>query len=610
MLVVISDLHLQQTDFDSIRYRRDGKVRQMGVHRNVKASAVERLFHQVGETAAHRGSTEVHLVFAGDIFELHRTPLWFFGPHNDVRPTDPAGPDHPANRLRARVVEILDALAAEHAEVWQAIAQGVTQLRTAGLPVTVRYLPGNHDRLANAWPTVRQKVRALLAMDATQTDPFPVRLDFTPDGLADYGVRVRHGHEYDPPNFAHSTAKKTALDLEWNAYLDPAFGDYVTVDVATRLALAFRARYGVAMRLTTGSPADLQLAEDLRELYLDLNEFDDVRPASLLADYLATHMGANQKKTFELLKPLLRDVVETAVADPFFSRNAGAHIPKLLLKLLPELLKNLPPSLIEKFIRDFSRQSDDASNPPARRAAEEFQLGGGVSLVVAGHTHRPEQVPLPSTDSGPPALYLNSGTWRTTIPFGIDTFGRLRAYTMVFCYNRAERERESGDGRSFETWTGHLAADSIGPYDEEARRLAPPTTPATRLQFTSLRVNAIQKEADGAELKVQFGVDGEGREAAWTKVKPGMTLSIDTPAVPLDPDLDGEVWFYGVEVDWGDCPLDYDDPLPWALEPLARVALRAAFRPGDFEVLIRSRDRSGKDYAEFVLSYRVEPASA
>jgi hypothetical protein len=36
-------------------------------------------------------------------------------------------------------------------------------------------------------------------------------------------------------------------------------------------------------------------------------------------------------------------------------------------------------------------------------------------------------------------FYLNSGTWRTTLPFGAGGFGRLRAYSMIFCYNAAEQ---------------------------------------------------------------------------------------------------------------------------------------------------------------------------
>jgi hypothetical protein len=166
------------------------------------------------------------------------------------------------------------------------------------------------------------------------------------------------------------------------------------------------------------------------------------------------------------------------------------------------------------------------------------------------------------------ALYLNTGTWRTVLPFGVGGFGRLRAYTMVFCYNAAEQVAGPDDGRTFEAWTGHLAADRLGPYDETVKVHSRARAGVMRLAFESLEVIAVEREWNGAELRVNFGVDDQGHQVEFDQVRAGTgRLPITQPPLPLDPDLDGDLWFYGVEVDWGNNPLDYDDPLPWAMAP-------------------------------------------
>jgi UDP-2,3-diacylglucosamine pyrophosphatase LpxH len=608
MLAIISDLHFQETTFDCLRYRAGQIVRQIGVRRNVKASAFERLTARIEEAAARRKSTEIHLVLAGDIFEILRAPPWFFGPDKQVRPVDPVGADDSANPLRRKVETILTILERDkdHAEVWAAIRGFVARHSRRRAKVTVHFVPGNHDRLVNAWPGVRRQVRRMLGMDGSNGDPFPARLDFAGPAPVDYGVRIRHGHEYDAANFAWSARNQAALDREWPDYLRPAFGDHVTVDVAMRLPLAFRAHYAQALRGVTMAKTRLPAPADMRRLYLALTEFDDVRPASLLLDYLATHVAP--MAPFKTLKPILRDVVETAAANLFFTKQASAHAPGLLLKLLPFLVKNVPARTLEQVVRRFSISSVDLGSPPAEHALAEFRLGDGIRLVVAGHTHRPELVPLAGQPAPADAFYLNSGTWRTTLPYGVNGFGRLRACTMIFCYNSAEQAAGPDDGRWFESWTGHLAADGLGPYDEEVREHSPAARGAMQLRFERLDVLTIPREHRGAELRIHTGVDDQGIELAWTQVRSGDRRVIERPPLLLDPDLDGDLWFHGVEVDLGALPLNYDDPLPWALEPLPREEPRGQFSPGAYALKIIGERTEKNRRMEFLLHYRIETA--
>jgi hypothetical protein len=195
------------------------------------------------------------------------------------------------------------------------------------------------------------------------------------------------------------------------------------------------------------------------------------------------------------------------------------------------------------------------------------------------------------------AYFLDSGTWRTRIDAGEGgAFGRLRSYTMVFCYH--DDELRLGERRRFETWTGHLQAEDYGPV--LAREVASqPGAALQTLRYTSCRVQHVDEgeTADGAELVLVFGVDGQGQKLAFRGVHDGDTLVFpDSTLLRVDPALDGEVWCYGIEKDVGGSLLDRDDPLPWAVFILSRVSDHesAAFRSGVFE--LRAADNRGNTF--------------
>ena len=139
--------------------------------------------------------------------------------------------------------------------------------------VTPHYLPGNHDRLTQVWPSTRKRVRELLSVSVPDlAAPFQHQLEW--NHAAGYGVRIRHGHEYDSANFSEVFDPQHPSDS--SAYQKPVFGDYATIDIATRLAVAFRVFYAPELR------APGLLGDQYRRIYAALTEFDDVRPQSML----------------------------------------------------------------------------------------------------------------------------------------------------------------------------------------------------------------------------------------------------------------------------------------------------------------------------------------
>lgn len=533
MIAIISDLHLQHTRLDVIRHRDGEDVWETGVRRNVSADAVDLLFDELEDVVTRRRCERVELVLAGDVFECHRTPLWFCGDDAHVRPTDASGPD--GSPLCVKLARVLDAVEEENDAFFRALRAGIAR-GVHGVPVLVHFLPGNHDRLVNLWPSVRARVRAILGL-APSDAPFPHVLDWPRDGGGE-GVRVRHGHEFDPPNIG---TRDGALD-----YDAPALGDFVTVDIAARLATAFRVRHASGLR-APGPDGDR-----LRALYVALAEFDDVRPATRLGHYLALRGEAHNAAIFSMLRPVLLDVYAAATSDAFFARGARARgIGPLftgpLATLLRAGIRELPATFLAQAVRDLSRLDDRHDSPAlARGAAREDGLGTRFDIVVAGHTHQPGMTPI-----GPAAWFVNSGTWRDRVDVGVVNYGRVRSCTMVYCFDPVEAAC-SPDRRRVETWTGSIAADVIGPY---TARVPGVSGPERRVAAKEIEVLAVRggRSGEGAELRLELGVDGTSVSFVLEGVHDGDRVPLALDPLPLDPALDGEVWVRTSEdrASWG-----------------------------------------------------------
>ncbi|HHQ48836.1 MAG TPA: hypothetical protein ENK19_08145, partial [Acidobacteria bacterium] len=295
MLVVISDLHFTEERTDAIageRGRLDPVVRNLGPR------AFQAFFDTLARQAVRDDAREVHLVLAGDIFDLHRTGLWFRGTERPWVANDHVGPE-----LEARTLSILDAIAVEDAvsgslEAIRRFAGGryrdPASGRTRSFPVPVRlsFIPGNHDRLIGATPALRRRARELLGIGGG-TSPFPhTVLSEAEETL------IRHGHEYDRYNFSRDLSRrKTMPPLDEAAYARPTLGDFITVAVAARLPVLFREVHGDGKILSR--PA-------LGALYRRLLAFDDLRPQSALLEYLLAGARASggASRTWKALEPV------------------------------------------------------------------------------------------------------------------------------------------------------------------------------------------------------------------------------------------------------------------------------------------------------------------
>jgi len=459
MIVVISDLHFEEEASDVIPGR--GGRPDVICHRNLNPRAYRNFIAQMAEQVARRKVKEFKLVIAGDLFDFSRTTLWF---SDKLRPY--VSLEKVNEQLEQKALGILEATAKEPSvkealEVFHLLAKGRYRIAETAdseerdFPadrIEIFYFPGNHDRLSNATPAIRKRVRELLGLNGSAEFPHYFLAN-------DPAVLIRHGHEYDNNNFAIDLEKSKSipLDVPERGYSDANFGDYITIDVAVRLPFLFRRKYG-----------DQAILDDpvMANLYERLLQFDDVRPQSALFDYLlddsAGHYSAEQ--AWERLVPVIQDILDEI------------HDQKFFRYWLRKRAKPWAPTELEaaRVLLNLGGWRNRASRGAAHKIAH-FMMGGDmarpelmaqrekllqqktVRLVIAGHTHDP-QLCLIASDPEADRFYINTGTWRNRIPSTPDerTFGRIKALTYVMLFSSAEDNRLGNKTvGTFDYWTGY-----------------------------------------------------------------------------------------------------------------------------------------------------------
>jgi UDP-2,3-diacylglucosamine pyrophosphatase LpxH len=472
MLVIISDLHFEEEESRNINSA--GGYPPIEVQRNVQLKAFSKILGRLASQAKHDKAQRLDLVLAGDIFEFHRTGLWFDDESENVRPY--VSTTEVDAELESKLLKILQAISREDSPPWK-VMQTLRLLAHEGkyvdqegnrrkFPVPVanvklHYIPGNHDRMANATPTVRRTIRDLLGLPAGEA-PFPHALIFDEEKTL-----IRHGHEYDHLNFSRDNREDEVLDQEVldQAYHGATFGDFVTVDIASRISHEYRRYHG----------DDQILANSLlRTVYTRILEFDDLRPQHAIPNFLLYIPGYEPEEIWNrALKPVLQILLDKIHDDPFFKSwlerwdkkwrpdlidvaqaALGLHIWDW--KIWDQLGSSLDrvQDLSGKLIESYKK----ASGPQAMAVREKPIVEGKLRFVVGGHTHKPAVELLGLGEIGE-QYYLDTGTWRQQLPASADyhSFGRVKALTHVVLYGPDEdlgTPPEAGKLVSLDYWTG------------------------------------------------------------------------------------------------------------------------------------------------------------
>jgi UDP-2,3-diacylglucosamine pyrophosphatase LpxH len=392
LLVFISDLHLT----DSLKGPQVTRAEQL-----------QRFWTRID---AARGEKPAEITFVGDLFDIVRSRRWLETKRRPYQDPNPA-----SVRIVEEIVDATLEREKEFFDMMRALVQA-DKLR-------VSYILGNHDRLLQYAPKARRAIWKALTGEDKQSVEFPNEKIFP-----EHGVLAHHGHTGD-----FICYRKDAAPI----------GDAIGVELIVRFPPLLRER------LPVDDP-------------VELDDIDDVRPIYAVPSWVR-QLGQYRKGIIRPLHETWSQLVEEFLSNAFVKdwmrgqRKTLSFDPGKQLKLLLELstgriMGKTQDVRLTKVYKLFQHTFDGRF---AERAAERIQEPKyrGLQYVVNGHSHFPSMTPLGHV-GGKPAVYFNTGTWRTVHQIGTQLGGRptflaydAMTYLVFF---------PDGDalGRDYEWWTG------------------------------------------------------------------------------------------------------------------------------------------------------------
>jgi UDP-2,3-diacylglucosamine pyrophosphatase LpxH len=470
MLVAISDIHFV-----------DGTA---GEH-NLPFSAFDSVFlSDIASLAKEKGAKEIKLVLLGDIIDVIRSTQWF-----DVDPEDrPWGnkglKDIPSPRKRSatekQCLKILGRVAQTSMaeddppdslsrgtvlhknwktfKLLRELEGRLAKLCGRRIPVQIIYVPGNHDRLCNLYPSVRDALRDMLGLTVT-----PDSVNGDPDGEwwyrysyenKDHGVFAVHGHQYDIWNFAGGN------DRSRDGHLQVPIGDVFTTEFAVKIPWmldSLREKY----------------PEITEELVKSTKDIDNVRPLSSVMEWIYYRLkkedrGTIRKALDEAFDRVVKDLLGNTLVSQW--RSPHTRIDEVLRLASSRWLSWLPKGIVDALdaedllplVMGMTGGPDDPEKDPYTIAAYDERIWRekrDIQFILYGHTHVPVQRVM-DRQGAREVFYINTGTWRTRIykTIGLDKapdFVDMKQMTYTIIYRKDEDTKgKAPETRSFDIWTG------------------------------------------------------------------------------------------------------------------------------------------------------------
>ena len=443
MLVVLSDLHLSEDKSTHIGIQKS--------YRNLSPDTYRSYLIELNHLAKANDIEHLDFVLAGDILEITRSSVWL---ETEKRPYIDNDDVAPGSELEKIILDIMDKIANE-----KRVAGTLELFREIqncfDLDVKLHLILGNHDRLLNATPVIRARVRELLGLEHS-TSVIPSHLMIN-NWLGEPFCLVRHGHEYDPTNFSLNIQKldKIPTEIPLSAYGKACLGDIITIEYGASLPWIFEQIYGEEA---------IQNDTHLLAMWQRLMEFDDVRPAKAWSAYLFSTPGISSRKAWSLLEPCFIEIINNLRDIEHFNktlRDSEAVSDFVRIALMSSLKlgifkKGIPFWLVNTLMKGVSSSVDLESQVQwAKKEALILDKNSGCQCVISGHTHFAE-VALISASQNAQRYYINSGTWRNVIPAtkSLTEFGRLKGLTKVIVFPPGERGGEMKPG----DWAFHSSS--------------------------------------------------------------------------------------------------------------------------------------------------------
>jgi UDP-2,3-diacylglucosamine pyrophosphatase LpxH len=470
MLVAISDIHFV-----------DGTA---GEH-NLPFSAFKSVFlSDIASLAMEKEAKEVKVLLLGDIIDLLRSTKWFDVPLKD-RPWGSRGLSHISTLRQNSVTEkqclrILgmvsdrglgqtkppgslakDTIAYKNWEtlkLFRELEIYLVEHCRRKLPVEVIYVPGNHDRLCNLYPSVRNEVQRLFGLtvnsNTVQGDPEGEWWYGNEFECEAHGLYARHGHQYDIWNFGGGN------DYTRHGHLQASIGDVITTEFAVKIPWmldSMRQKYrGISKNLVNKT-----------------KDIDNVRPLRSVMEWIYYRIkkedqGQVRRALDEVFDAVIKEILKIELVQQW--RSPHTHYDELIRAASSPWLRWISKGILDLLAAEdllplFVGMAGDPEDPEGdvlTQAAYQENLWKAkrhIHYIVYGHTHRPLQLPL-DVEGGREVIYINTGTWRNRVrkTVGLDRapdFVDLKQMTYTIFYRKDEDLRgKKPDTLSFDMWTG------------------------------------------------------------------------------------------------------------------------------------------------------------
>ncbi len=485
MLVVVSDLHLQSDPHAKTR--------------NLDPRSFRLFFEQIAQASRIKQAKELIVVFAGDIFEYIRSPLWLendqegmqLRPYLDIDPGQslPQETDDRLWRIHQAIEQ--DERVAPTIELIEAVANGRDDIFTDGPRPRFLYIPGTSDRLANLSPRVNDRIREIFALRSRETDVesdqgdgstiprFPHRLAFLAgssgdltdaagqlglsEGSLDYGVVVQHGHEYDwlscEFNHDENPLGRALTAQDEHLYDLSSLSDWIALDLVTKLTTRFVDQ--------CGGDAD-QLIPVNEFIYRCLTDADDVRPQLRVLDYLMWRLDGDP---WQMVRGLVREILDEAANSRYLRRWLDRHdhrwIPDRADKIRAVLgmLKRISDAVPDSFLANMGKKAAvraGEDRATVRLLAEDpLWSNPQVHFICHGHFHEPSVTPL-GVYEGVPKAAVCTGTWRRRHVQARDELSHVGLRSMAYAIFYRPEEQPGDQSLRLEFWNGQVLTHRPG----------------------------------------------------------------------------------------------------------------------------------------------------
>jgi UDP-2,3-diacylglucosamine pyrophosphatase LpxH len=463
MLAIISDLHLgdrsavENVDPDAFKL------------------ALGDVYGEAGRLARRLDrEVDLTLVLLGDAFDLLRTERWLEVPVADRPYGSAAALDgaRPSPSALAQAGKILDDILETNARALATLS-GKDPAPPPGVAVRRVLLPGNHDRVALHDDGLYARMRA--AVDAVDEGALSGegihrhRLE-----MPAYGLLARHGHEWDPWNFA-SFDPHAHAHYDDAQYLAAPIGDAIATELAARLPFEVKQRLA---GVTAFSP------DEKDEIYTHLQGIENVRPALASLQWVyqeAERLGrAYGDAKVKALRAALDDTVQTLAKSfleldfyrAWHDRHSSIFHPFSMAAEVHAALEAL--TVVRADTLGHAGERLGALGAPRGNPLRAAALAGAkledltrvgskdLRFVVYGHTHEADLAPL-DTRGTADDLYLNTGTFRHRVLRTDDARGFIASEVMTYLYFYREDEAAAWRGRASTRSTASSGPGRSGP---------------------------------------------------------------------------------------------------------------------------------------------------